>query len=95
MWSGRPLDVAATPGVRQDSGPAWHLIRPQLVVMVLLTAALVVGTVRLAAGLNEPVGTLVNVTWVAFELVVLSVLVTAARHTGHDPQERNADAVHG
>ncbi|GGG61181.1 cellulose synthase [Kocuria dechangensis] len=95
VWFGRPLDFAVTPKVRQDSGPAWHLIRPQLVVMALLSAALVVGAVRLWLGLNEPVGTLVNVAWVAFDLVVLSVLVTAARYTGHVPEERNADAVHG
>ncbi|MFC4904866.1 glycosyltransferase family 2 protein [Kocuria oceani] len=95
VWFGRPLGFAVTPKVRQDSGPAWHLIRPQLVVMGLLAAALVIGTLRLALGLNEPVGTLVNVAWVAFDLVVLSVLVTAARYTGFDPEERKADAVHG
>ncbi|MFF0989395.1 glycosyltransferase family 2 protein [Kocuria nitroreducens] len=94
VWFGRPLGFAVTPKVRQDAGPAWHLIRPQLVVMGLLSAALVVGTVRLAVGLNEPVGTLVNVAWVAFDLVVLSVLVTAARYTGFEPGKRSADAVH-
>ena len=62
--------------------------------MGLLAAALLVGTARLAVGLNEPVGTLVNVAWVAFDLVVLSVLVTAARYTGFEPEERSADAVH-
>ena len=31
VWFGRPLDFAVTPKVRQDTGPAWHLIRPQLV----------------------------------------------------------------
>src|SRR5690606_26211125 len=46
VWFGRPLGFAVTPKVRQDSGPAWHLIRPQLVVMGLLAVALVVGTVR-------------------------------------------------
>ncbi|PWF82209.1 cellulose synthase [Kocuria rosea] len=94
VWFGRPLGFAVTPKVRQDAGPAWHLIRPQLVVMGLLAAALLVGTARLAVGLNEPVGTLVNVAWVAFDLVVLSVLVTAARYTGFEPEERSADAVH-
>ncbi|MFI7493994.1 glycosyltransferase family 2 protein [Kocuria sp. M4R2S49] len=95
VWFGRPLGFAVTPKVRQDAGPAWHLIRPQLVVMGLLAAALVMGTVRLATGLNEPVGTLVNVAWVAFDLAVLSVLVTAARYPGSEPEERSADAVHG
>ena len=91
---GRPLGFAVTPKVRQDGGPAWHLIRPQLVAMVLLAVALVVGTVRLATGLNEPLGTLVNVVWVVFDLVVMSVLIKAARYRGHEADEGTTDAVH-
>ncbi|MFI7583637.1 glycosyltransferase [Kocuria sp. M1N1S27] len=95
VWSGRHPGLAVGPGVRQDAGPAWHLVRPQLAVMGMLAAALVVGALRLAVGLNEPVGTLVNVAWAAFDLVVLSVLVTAVRYPGPDPEKRSADAVHG
>ncbi|MBB5750558.1 glycosyltransferase family 2 protein [Micrococcus sp. TA1] len=94
VWFGRPLGFAVTPKVRQDGGPAWHLIRPQLVAMALLAIALVVGAVRLATGLNEPVGTLVNVVWVVFDLVVMSVLVRAARYRGHEANEGTIDAVH-
>jgi cellulose synthase (UDP-forming) len=93
VWFGRPLGFAVTPKFRQDGGPRWSLIRPQLVVMALLGAALVIGVVRLALGLNEPVGTLVNVAWVAFDLVVLSVLVKAVKYKGFIPEKRNADAV--
>lgn len=94
VWFGRPLGFAVTPKVRQDGGPAWHLIRPQLVAMVLLAVAVVVGSGRLVMGLNEPLGTLVNVAWVGFDLVVLSVLIKAARYRGHDAEERTDDAVH-
>jgi cellulose synthase (UDP-forming) len=98
VWFGRPLGFAVTPKVRQDGGPPWHLIRPQLVVMVLLVVALVVGLARLATGLSEPLGTLVNVVWVVFDLVVMSVLLKAARYRGHEPDEpdeRKTDALHG
>lgn len=47
--------------------------------MVLLVIAAVVGIVRLAMGLNEPLGTLVNVFWVVFDLIVLSVLIKAVK----------------
>lgn len=94
VWFGRPLGFAVTPKARQDGGPGWSLIRPQLIVMVLLVIAAVVGIVRLATGLNEPLGTLVNVFWVVFDLIVLSVLIKAVKYEGYVSEERNADAVH-
>ncbi|WP_426997135.1 glycosyltransferase family 2 protein [Pseudarthrobacter sp. N5] len=86
VWFGRPLGFAVTPKGRQDGGPGWSLIRPQMVVSVLLVVAAVVGIVRLASGLSEPIGTLVNVFWVIFDLVVMSVLVRAALYTGFDTE---------
>ncbi|MFB0835032.1 glycosyltransferase family 2 protein [Arthrobacter halodurans] len=91
VWFGRPLGFAVTPKERQDGGPAWSLIRPQLTAMVLLAVALVLGAVRLAVGLNEPIGTLVNVAWVAYDLMVLGVLVKAVRYGGYVPEERNTE----
>ncbi|MEC3851951.1 cellulose synthase [Paenarthrobacter ureafaciens] len=96
VWFGRPLGFAVTPKVRQSGGPSWSLIRPQIIVAVLLAIALVVGVARLLTGLAEPLGTLVNVAWVAFDLVVLSVLVKAVLYKGFVPEsseERKADAV--
>ncbi len=94
VWFGRPLNFAVTPKERQTGGPSWSLIRPQLIVMGLLLFALVVGSLRLIAGLNEPIGTAVNVAWVSFDLVILSVLITAVRYKGFTPQERTGtDAV--
>lgn len=85
--------------MRQSGGPSWSLIRPQLVVSALLAIAAVVGIVRVAAGLAEPLGTLVNVAWVIFDLAVMSILVRAARYKGYqplpdsEPAERNTDGV--
>ena len=49
-----------------------------------------IGVVRLILGLNEPLGTLVNVAWVVFDLVVLSVLIKAVRYEGFAPEEEPA-----
>jgi cellulose synthase (UDP-forming) len=94
VWFGRPLGFAVTPKERQDGGPAWSLIKPQLVAMVLLVVAVALGAARLIAGLNEPIGTLVNVAWVVYDLLVLSVLIKAVRYAGFVPEERTTqDAV--
>ena len=49
----------------------------------LLVIAAVVGIGRLAAGMSEPIGTLVNVFWVVFDLVVMSILVRAVLYRGY------------
>ncbi|XAS67057.1 glycosyltransferase family 2 protein [Micrococcaceae bacterium Sec5.7] len=97
VWFGRPLGFAVTPKARQTGGPSWSLIRPQIAVAVLLAIAAVVGVVRLTTGLSEPIGTLVNVGWVIFDLVVMSILVRAVLYKGFrpendpDPEERKTD----
>jgi cellulose synthase (UDP-forming) len=85
VWFGRPLGFAVTPKARQSGGPSWSLIRPQIIVSALLALAAVVGIIRLATGLAEPLGTLVNVGWVVFDLVVMSVLVRAVLYKGYEP----------
>jgi cellulose synthase (UDP-forming) len=85
VWFGRPLGFAVTPKARQAGGPGWSLIRPQMVVSVLLAMAAVDGIIRLATGLAEPLGTLVNVAWVIFDLVVMSILVRAVLYKGYEP----------
>ncbi len=87
VWFGRPLGFAVTPKSRQAGGPRWSLIRPQITVAALLSVAAVAGIVRLATGLAEPIGTLVNVGWVVFDLLVLSVLYKAVRYRGFTPDE--------
>jgi cellulose synthase (UDP-forming) len=86
---GRELGFVVTPKTRQEGGGfPWKLIRPQLVAMGLLVAACVVGLIRLAAGAApSTIGTWVNVAWIVFDLVVLSVILQAARYKGHPSQE--------
>jgi cellulose synthase (UDP-forming) len=81
VWFGRPLGFVVTPKTRQahQSFP-WRLIWPQLTAMAVLVVACVVGGLRLWAGTTTSViGTGVNWLWVAYDLLVLSVIVEAAR----------------
>jgi cellulose synthase (UDP-forming) len=61
------------------------------VVSVLLAISSVVGIARLAAGMSEPIGTLVNVAWVVFDLVVMSILVRAVLYKGFESQGLEAE----
>lgn len=85
-----PLGFAVTPKTRPVStGPQWHLIKPQIVVAMMLIVAILVGCVRLFVSGAEPIGTAVNIFWAVYDLVVLGILITAARYTGHNPEESN------
>ncbi|WP_168627584.1 glycosyltransferase [Cryobacterium sp. BB307] len=75
-----PLDFAVTPKTRQASTRQWWRIRWQLLVMAVLVVSLIVGGVRLVAGDADLLGTVVNVAWAVFDLIVLNVVLTAARH---------------
>jgi cellulose synthase (UDP-forming) len=95
-----PLGFAVTPKTRpQTTGPQWHLIRTQLIVMGLLVIATVIGVVHLIFNGADPVGTIVNIGWAVFDLVILSVLFQAVGYRGFEPdpdEEKEAvDAVRG
>ncbi len=89
VWFGRPLGFVVT----DKSGPAGRvslrLVWPQLLVAVGLVVATVIGIVRLALGIGEPIGTAVNLGWVVFDLIILSVLVHAVRYRGYQPADEN------
>lgn len=79
---GRGLGFAVTPKTKQEWSPQWGLIRPQLIAMGLLVAAVIVGAVRMAVGQAEVVGTAVNIAWVCYDLLLLSVTIRAALYRG-------------
>lgn len=88
VFGGVPLSFAVTPKVGTSSRH-WDLrrIRWQIVMAVVLVAAVVAGLVRLLLQGAEAVGTLVNIGWVGFDLVALSVLVGAVRYRGYATEE--------
>ena len=82
----RDLDFAVTPKTKQaDTGPAWHLVRPQLWAMGLLVGAMVVGVVRIAVGQADLFGSVFNMVWVVFDLAIFSIIIRAARYRGYSP----------
>ena len=86
VYLGRSLGFVVTPKTRQAGGPAWGLIKPQLVAMGLLAAAGVIGVVRMAVGQADVTPTVVNLLWIVFDLVVLSVIVQAVRYRPEDEE---------
>jgi cellulose synthase (UDP-forming) len=86
---GRPLGFVVTPKTRQARGGyPWRLILPQLIATVLLVVACVVGALRLWLGETVTVlGVSVNVAWVAYDLVVMSVIYQAAAYRAPEPSE--------
>ena len=80
---GRPLSFAVTrKDGRDPRGVPWGEIWPQLTAIVVLSIALVIGIVRVFIGTADGTGTLVNTAWVLYDLVVLSVIIQAARYRG-------------
>lgn len=85
---GTPLGFAVTPKTRQVvSRKPWHLIKPQLTVMVLLVLAILVGIVRIFVNGAEPLGTGVNIFWAIFDLIILSVLFQAVSYRGYNARK--------
>jgi cellulose synthase (UDP-forming) len=80
--TGRELAFVVTPKTRQ-AGASLRLVRPQLVAMGLLVLAAVVGLIRVIVGDAEAGGAvMLNVIWVVYDLVSLSVVVDAALYRG-------------
>lgn len=93
VWFNRPLGFVVTPKTKQErSGPPWRLIWPQLTAMVLLVVAGTVGTARFVMGTAhfDLLSLAVNLVWIVFDLVILSVVISAATYTGPEPQQQKA-----
>ena len=83
VWFGRPLGFVVTDKSGPSGRVSLRLVWPQLLVAIGLAVATVIGIVRLALGIGEPIGTAVNLGWVVFDLIILSVLVHAVRYRGY------------
>ena len=77
----RELGFAVTDKTGRKSTGEWRMLLPQIVVAAFLVSAAVAGVTRLMLGVGEPIGTAVNLAWVIFDLVILSVLVGAVRYS--------------
>ncbi len=82
VWFKRPLGFVVTVKTRQAVGGfPWRLILPQTLACVMLVLAVIVGVTRLAIGAaSSGIGVSVNVAWVLYDLLVMSVIFQAARY---------------
>ncbi|WP_245827929.1 glycosyltransferase [Sinomonas mesophila] len=87
VWFGRPLGFAVTPKTRQAGSRPLRLLWAQAIAALLLAVAVLLGLVRWFLGLGEGIGTLVNVAWAFYDLLLLSVLVGAANYRGFDRRD--------
>lgn len=84
---GRPLGFAVTPKTRQNAESVpWNLIKWQLTAIGVLLVASVIGIVQLYFGAISVLGVGVNLFWVMFDLLILSVVFQAVRYRGHEPE---------
>jgi cellulose synthase (UDP-forming) len=85
----RPLGFVVTPKTRQAATPfPWRLVLPQTIACAVLVLACAVGVLRLHSGAaTSGIGVAVNVVWVAYDLLVISVIFQAARYRAPDPEE--------
>lgn len=82
VYFDRPLGFMVTPKTRQAGGNQWRLIKYQIIAVAVLLVAAIIGIVRLVQGLNEPIGTAVNVAWVLWDIGLMSILFHAVRFRG-------------
>lgn len=87
VYFDRPLGFAVTPKTRQAAGAIpWHLVKWQLAAIALLAVASVIGIVQLYFGAISVLGVGVNLFWVMFDVVILSVVFQAVRYRGHETE---------
>lgn len=88
VYFDRPLGFVVTPKTRQEGGHQWRLIKYQIIATAILLIAAIIGITRLVLGLNEPVGTAVNVAWVLWDIGLMSILFHAVKYRGIQPEEK-------
>jgi cellulose synthase (UDP-forming) len=87
----RPLGFAVTDKTRQQPGAIpWRLIKWQIAAIALLIIASGIGIVQLYYGAISVLGVGVNLFWVVFDIVILSVVVQAVRYRGHQPESESS-----
>ncbi|MDX6357946.1 MAG: hypothetical protein QOH37_1000 [Nocardioidaceae bacterium] len=93
VYLGRPLGFVVTPKTRQEhSGFPWRLVWPQVVATVVLVVACAIGAARLwLHAETSTVGTAVNIAWVGYDLLVISVIYRAALYRAPEPTTEAAN----
>ncbi|KUG53307.1 cellulose synthase [Serinicoccus chungangensis] len=93
VFGKRPLGFVVTPKTRQQGLSRFpiRLVWPQLLACTVLAVAVVAGLVRLWTGAaSSEIGTGVNVLWVAYDLLILSVIFEAALYRPADGADEDS-----
>jgi cellulose synthase (UDP-forming) len=89
VYFGRSLQFVVTPKTQSVRTPQWRFVKPQLITIVVLIIAFLVGIARQLLGYaTNPWDTAVNLIWVCYDLAVLSVIIQAALFKGSHPSEQ-------
>ncbi len=98
VYAGRPLGFVVTPKVRQGGLHIWgqlRLVRLQAITMAALTLSAIWGMARLALGLQiDGIPTLVNVFWIGYDLLMLSVVIDAALYQPEEQEQPQTAAAY-
>jgi cellulose synthase (UDP-forming) len=88
VFFGRPLGFVVTSKTRHTgSGFPWRLVMPQVLATLVLAFAAIAGGIRLWVGESPSVlGIVVNLAWVAYDLLLLSVIFRAALYRAPDSE---------
>ncbi|MGB9753397.1 MAG: cellulose synthase [Roseiflexus castenholzii] len=91
VYARRPLGFVVTPKVRQGGMHLWgqlRLVRIQVITMALLILSAIWGLGRLALGVQtEGIPTLVNIFWIGYDLLMLSVVIDAALYQPEEQEQ--------
>ena len=87
----RPLGFAVTDKTHQQPGSVpWRLVKWQIAAIGLLILASGIGIIQLYFGAISVLGVGVNLFWVVFDIVILSVMVQAVLYRGHQPESESS-----
>ncbi len=79
VYFGSKLAFVVTPKTRQG-GVHWSLVRPQLVMTLVLAGSIIYGLLKVIFGqTDETFPILINVAWALYGIVMLSVVLNAAK----------------
>lgn len=84
-WFGIRLSFKVTSKTKEAAGPGYRYVRSQLLVMVLLLIASAVGILRVVADIAPLWATVITLGWVIVDLLLLGVVIGAARYRGPGP----------
>ncbi len=83
----RPLHFLTTPKDQTIARREWRLVAPQLITSGVLIAAVIIGIIRVLYWGGQPLGTLINIGWVAYDLALISVVIRAVNVGGRQSKE--------